>query len=941
MRRKARFAPQALALLLACPLVFAADSAPSLGEPRTNTSPAFHVAPIKAKKKKASGKKAAAKKKLAEAPKESAPRPATRVDTSTAAETVTEPAATPADDPAPATAVPVPAPEIRSAPPEEFAALLEPQRTAIDVYYGGEFLLTTLAEYTPDSIEFIEPAAVIARLPNVVSRLALTNHLTGQLSRNSELTCRGEQQSGCGTLTPDFIGVIFDETRFRADLFVHPEMLMTTAAPVSPYLPSPATDQTGLSLVQNINAVSSIDALGNNSHNIAGTTHVGSGMQRVYSSWHNTDYQDFSVEELAWQKDTHRHEYNAGLFRARPGMLSFVRDEYLAGAGFGRSLKTRTDIEQVLGTEIVVFLTSRSQVDIYKDGRLLSSRFYPAGKQVLDTSRLPSGAYDIEVRIIDASGQQRSQMRFFSRSSLFAPKDIPLYHLEAGLVVNPDPDETLPRDDGNWQARSSYRYRYREDIGLSAGLAATDTHALLEGGAGWLHPAFQASALAMLSTQGDKGIALHAFGRWRDLSGTASHRRVWAEFAPGETDDYQLVGSDVSQQYATLSYPVLGGMLQASADINQSSIGNSELYSLRYLQPWRLGWLQTVNLVAEVARQDGDLFTQIGIELQHSTTHWSGGGNIGAQSQDMESGGSETRVVGSLNAGWRDADIRPEDIEVQARVTADESSTVAGLEGTHASHLGRLEIGVEHVDSETLTGARSSASYDTNIVATRNGVTFGGQQLAPSAVVIDIRGSARDALFDVLIDGRRVVSAPAGKRTIVPLAPYARYRIQLLDRGTTFMTYDDKPRDVVIYPGNVLTLGWEVENVMVGVGRIILTERVCSSLDETCHDIKVPLRSAMIGGTAGFAMTDEDGRFQAEMTASTRQISAKKRSISCDMTLAEPRLVNGIADFGDIPCVPATAEPGTDDDTSRDGAGHRIRENDPISGQRIDQAAAD
>lgn len=937
----ARFLCRATALLLACTLLMAAEPAAPLGEPRSNTTPEFHVAPIKAIKKKPKAKKPVARKAATAAAKPAtAPRPATRVEEVPPAP-ATPAATTPPADAAPAAAVPVAAPDIRSEPPEDFAALLEPQRTAVDVYYGGEFLVTTLAEYTPDSIEFLEPGAIISRIPNVVSRLALTNHLTGPLPRNSDLLCRTPQQTDCGKLTPEFIGVIFDDSRFRAELFVHPEMLMTSAGTVSHYLPAPASEDTGLSLVQNIDAVSSVDVLGNNNYTVSGTTNVGNGMQRVYSNWYSTDYQGFSVEELAWQRDTHDYEYNAGVFRSRPGAFSFARDEYLAGAGFGRSLKTRTDREQVLGNEIIVFLTSRSQVDIYKDGRLLSSRFYPAGKQVLDTSHLPSGAYDIEVRITDASGVPRSQLRFFSRSSLFAPKGIPLFHAEAGLVVHPDRNQSLPQDNGAIQVRGGYQYRYRDSIGLNIGGAATETHALVEGGGAWLHPLFQAGAQAMVSTQNDYGLSLHAYGRWHDLSGTISHRRVWAAFAPGTTTDYQLIDGSISQQYATLSYPVFTGMLQASADVNEGAGGRNELYSLRYLLPWKLDWLQTANLVAEVASQDGALFTQLGVELRQMGTHWSGGGNIGVQSQEVAGGGNDTRGAGSVDVGWRDGDLRPEDIEVVARVSADEAATVAGLEGTHASHIGRFEAGVESINSDLLDGVRSSASFDTNIVATRKGVTFGGQQLAPSAVILDIRGADKDTQFDVLVDGRRVMSVPGGRRTVLPLAPYATYRIQLVDRGTSFMSYDDKPRDVVMYPGNVQTLNWSVENVIVAVGRIILKERVCSALDETCHDVKAPLRSAMIGGTTGFAMTDEDGRFQAEVTASTRHITAKKKSISCELALDEPRMVNGIADFGDIVCEPPPAAETPAVDGSNDQTQQRLHENDPVGGQRVDQASAD
>ncbi|MFP5382560.1 MAG: hypothetical protein ACLGHG_00675, partial [Gammaproteobacteria bacterium] len=73
-------------------------------------------------------------------------------------------------------------PRISTAIPEGFEELLQPQRTAIDVFYGGVPIGTTLVEYTPDEIEFLSPAEVVARIPNVVGRTGLEHHLGGRIA---------------------------------------------------------------------------------------------------------------------------------------------------------------------------------------------------------------------------------------------------------------------------------------------------------------------------------------------------------------------------------------------------------------------------------------------------------------------------------------------------------------------------------------------------------------------------------------------------------------------------------------------------------------------------------------------------------------------------------------------------------------------------------------
>ena len=72
--------------------------------------------------------------------------------------------------------------------------------------------------------------------------------------------------------------------------------------------------------------------------------------------------------------------------------FDFTGQSRMYGFGVGSQLDSRADGDQIAGAPLVVFLAHRSQVDILRDGRLLSSRFYDAGNQTLDTAYLPQGA---------------------------------------------------------------------------------------------------------------------------------------------------------------------------------------------------------------------------------------------------------------------------------------------------------------------------------------------------------------------------------------------------------------------------------------------------------------------------------------------------------------------------------------------------------------------
>ena len=71
----------------------------------------------------------------------------------------------------------------------------------------------------------------------------------------------------------------------------------------------------------------------------------------------------------------------------------------ILGIYYGTTLDTLADKNQAYGNQLSVFLTSQSQVGIFRDGRLLATKVYPAGYQVLDTSSLPTGAYEVSIQI--------------------------------------------------------------------------------------------------------------------------------------------------------------------------------------------------------------------------------------------------------------------------------------------------------------------------------------------------------------------------------------------------------------------------------------------------------------------------------------------------------------------------------------------------------------
>ena len=130
-----------------------------------------------------------------------------------------------------------------------------------------------------------------------------------------------------------------------------------------------------------------------------------------------------------------------------------MQNQQFLGATFGSSLTTRLDLELALGTTFTVFLNSRSLVQIYKDDRLLGSSYYDTGNQEINTASLPSGAYDVELRITDSSGLVRVERRFYSKNTKIPPEGEALFFIQAGQYVDTERLDQNARQHGRNRCR--------------------------------------------------------------------------------------------------------------------------------------------------------------------------------------------------------------------------------------------------------------------------------------------------------------------------------------------------------------------------------------------------------------------------------------------------------------------------------------------------------
>ena len=182
----------------------------------------------------------------------------------------------------------------------------------------------------------------------------------------------------------------------------------------------------------------------------------------------------------------------------------------MLGARINSSDNTRQDLDYSSGMPMTVFLPTRGRVEVYKDSRLISSYYYEAGVQQLNTTDFPSGAYNIEIRVVSDTGKVlSSEIQFFAKQSQLPPLNEWLYFLEAGQVASSVNSAWLPDTTSQWIGRLGLSYRIVDTWALTAASAMSTMGSLVEVGLFQFGEQYQLSPSVMMSDEGSLGLAFN------------------------------------------------------------------------------------------------------------------------------------------------------------------------------------------------------------------------------------------------------------------------------------------------------------------------------------------------------------------------------------------------------------------------------------------------
>ncbi len=774
-------------------------------------------------------------------------------------------------------------------PPPGFEAFYEPQRTLVDIHYGGTFLLSTAATYDLDHITFEQPETIVGAIPDLIGPDAVLSALSGKLDTHESELCIRPGQEDCGSLDPPIAAVLFDPSQFRATVFINPELLATRGPQLSRYLPR---SDAGFSILQNVLANISGSSTSSDSYNIASITSLGyrETHAEMFSSYGADDR--FTIDSLSARREFEGAALQGGLYRSRSQSLGFVNERDLYGFRYGRSLNTRADRAFADGVPLEVFLPSRSRVEIIKDGRLLSTRLYDAGNRVLDTSMLPEGAYDITLRIRESDGTERIEERFFVKTTRLPPADEPLYFFELGRIADRNTRSTLPEDTGDWLARTGYTMRIGDDSGVDLGLAASSGEQLLEAGYFRITRIAEVQASAFVGSSDVRGFAAVSRMQFGNLRLSADYRRV----DTGDITDSRrsLVGTGFEQFGINLRTPFAGGSFGASVRVaNRDGDRRRDSQNVN----WERTVLRTMNgsvrFTADVTRQEGDWLGLVGVRLDLRGDGYTG--NFSPRARwDRRDGSHDFDQQTSGRMAWQRFDEAGTRLLGAVSGSSGPDEERIGVEGEMQGRLGQLRADLDqnfgNDDRTTWTG-----TLNTSLLSDGSRIAMGGRDQAQAAALVDIEGDVSDARFEVRVDGFNRGVAPVGSVTPVHLRPWETYEIRLRPVGAPLLSFEDRVERITLYPGNVVHLNWRVAEMVVLFGRLLDPEGEA-------------LEGLRMEGAQGLAVTDIGGLFQAEVfrpeTGNEVELAVTQNGRSCSVRISidDLEVRNGIARAGTRRC---------------------------------------
>lgn len=765
--------------------------------------------------------------------------------------------------------------------PAGFEFLSQPQMTEVDVYYGGYLLASTMAEFDYETLTFKATSSISNRIPDLLDPEQVDRLLSNPLPLNSDKLCQSRYATDCGVLKPDSLGIIFDRNTLQASLFIAPQMLAVNSEHSDIFLPESSS---GLSFLSDNSVHFSGFGEEQLNYNLLNASQLALGESRLTLRTNVNDFAGLNLDTAAWQRDFRGKSYQFGMFQANADRFIFMDTEQLVGLSIESSFTTRTDLEQGLGTEIAVFLGSRSRVEVYREGRLLSADYYDVGNQIIDTSILPPGSYEVELRIVDAFGNQRSETRFYSKSSRLPPANQDAYFVQLGQVRERTGEGILGTRGENI-FRAGYSKRLTDTTGLDFGVATTADTRTAHTGLFKLGNQYELKTGLSWESDGGLGAEVDYRLRYDRISVIINARKTWQDEARSQ------LWQNALQMNTSINWQSSLGFLSVFARTAERSEFKRDNYGMR----WRSKNMKVGQGAAmadlEISRNGNDWLAMFTVSYRFGNAGRSFIANSRLVHESFDSGARRSDILGSAQSRWTVG--QQEQHRLTFRADRDLQKSIEGRAET-IGRYGSAELGLrQNFSADTLEFSGMLAS---SFASSSRRTALGNGRPAQSAFLARVEGASDADEFEVLVDGSPRARIRGGQSQLVPVAPYSTYDVELRAIGSSLINIERVKHSKTVYPGNVIDLDWNAKRVYIAIGKL---------LDASGE----PIANALLKNVEGLALTDAAGYFQAEIDIAVETLTVQRQGQTCSLPISmTPQENISVVNLGELSCGMETDE---------------------------------
>lgn len=793
------------------------------------------------------------------------------------------------------------------------------QTNYISLYYGDTFLGNAMGTYNDTTINLGNISDIVNKIPGVLDAPMVAKALSGKIATNSNQVCEegsaasSTKSTPCNVITPDIAGVIFDPNTYRATIFVNPKYL--NAAEQNQFRPTIPDSTAGLSYIAN-NMLSIANTTGSQTYSLNNLSIFGAGnntfnvtsnvTDAVTTQTSNTTY---TLQNMNFTRLQNGNYYQVGMITP-DSSGGFLGGPTVLGA----SIQNYGVLpENAQGSPLVVFLPLPSQVAIYRNGYLISTQSFNAGKQNIDTSSFPTGSYEVTLQVTNNTGQTTSQTQFFVKQSTLPPAGSPNYQVSLGVLQSNTTNAggvnsfVLPKFLSVPLLTYNQLRKISSAFGLQTSLMTTFNRAYLSETLNYYGMSWQFSPGVLVSNNKQFGWLFNFMYlpvNFPNFQLTSNNQRISnsqssnistpqsvtaSNFSPVAQSSFQSTNSanwtinaktQVSFSQSYNKSPGAGGQTQYGLTFSRA-LYSSELFSLQLSSSVVKANGQSATVSVSLNSSFDTVYDiNVGLGVGYSNANTitnTDGSTYNVYKPNYNETITKTNVWGpsSENTLVASANLS------QSFTTNTNSFNVNYVSSLMAASMNFSNTKAKQytnvngaLESNAQTTNQLSGNILNNIAITSSGISSGYQGGNNSGIMANIVAPSKVSA-EVYINAQDYgsVSSDDSKAFFVP--PYQTYTVAIQPNGATQYGFDTRPKIETVYAGNIANVKWVLSKEYVLFAQIV---------DEAGK----PLVNALMlsDNPSDFNTTDDNGYIQANLSETATSISFKNMNGDrCTITL--------------------------------------------------------